>query len=126
MPFVALLAGLAACGGQDDEPTTTSQALVWRCTQTPALALDNASCACTGYSPGEQGSFIGAEVAVCDAVLVCCFIGPAQADNLGVVEGEQECRCTKANVGGLNCEQQIASRPGFTAVQGGMCPPVSG
>jgi hypothetical protein len=100
-----------------DAGSSKSQELVFRCTQSPALTLTDAWCACIGYEPGKEKQPQGLEVSVCDAKLPCCFIGPAPSDREDVVVGEKECRC----VHDASCSAEMAERQGATSVT--MCPP---
>jgi len=115
-PLLGLL--LAACAKDEAEEGTGGVA--WRCTQTPSLDLAAASCACTSFQPGDDASWVGAEVTLCDYTLVCCFIGPSPADTAGTALGIEECRCVKA----ASCEAEKAARPGVRDA-GGMCPPAA-
>ncbi len=114
----ALFGGLLMACGSDDEAEESTGGVVWRCTQTPSLSLASASCACTSFAPGDDAAWAGSEVALCDASLVCCFIGPSPADTPGIAAGIEECRCVKA----ASCEAEKAARPGVRDA-GGMCPP---
>jgi hypothetical protein len=117
---VALGLCLAGCASGDKDDDDAAGAVVWRCTQTAALSLVNASCACTSFAPGDDASWVGAEVNVCDYSLLCCFIGPAPADTAGTQLGIEECRCVHQS----SCAEEMAARPGVRDA-GGMCPPTS-
>ncbi len=116
----ALFGGLLMACGSEDEAEESTGGVVWRCTQTPALTLASASCACTSFAPGDDVAWVGSEVDLCDYSLVCCFIGPSPADAPGTALGVEECRCVKA----ASCEAEKAARPGVRDA-GGMCPPAA-
>lgn len=116
----ALLGALLVACGNEQGPEQTTESVVWRCTQTPSLSLTSASCACTSFAPGDDAAWVGTEVTVCDASLVCCFIGPSPAGTPATALGIEECRCVKA----ASCEAEKAARPGVRDA-GGMCPPAA-